>query len=84
MLNFLLGIGFMIIILPIIESVIEVFTLLLEKPKAHLSLEIAKINAEIRKYNDDTPPEEDGGFKILGFAPQDLTEEQETFEGEDN
>lgn len=78
MLNFILGIGFMVFLLPIVESIVETITLFLERFKASWSLEIAKTNSEIRKYNSDSPLDEAGGFKILGF-----TSGQEVEEGED-
>lgn len=73
MINFLFGIIFLVVILPILESINSVITLGLEVIKAKLSLKISKINSQIQES------QQGGESRAIGFQiyEEDIEEDDE-------
>lgn len=65
MLNFIFGILFDEVGLPIIGSIVELIQLAIEKKKGNYALDIAKLNKEVAKLNE--PPQEPVHTVAMGF-----------------
>ena len=73
MINFLFGIIFLVVILPMLESISSIIALGFEVIKAKLSLKISKINSQIQEH------QQGGESRAIGFQiyEEDIEEDDE-------
>jgi len=69
---FLSGVAFVLLVLPVIESLVDLVAIAIEVGKAHLGLKVLKLNAEGRKYTDE---EEEEPQRRIGFYVEDDKED---------
>lgn len=76
---FISGILFYIIVIPVIESIGEILTTLLEIPKGKASAPVLKINKELQELQVDLEKHDDA--VCMGF---DITTSDDYYEDEDD
>lgn len=82
MIKFILGVLFVEVGLPLIDSAVELIQLAIEKRKGDYALEIAKKNKEVREVNNEEKDEDDSVTHVIGFCAP-AKDEEETDEDEE-
>lgn len=74
---FILGIAFIVLILPILQELSELLCLILESAKSVFAKFVAKKNVEIEEINAPEVNTNAIGFEIPSFVEEDEYEEEE-------
>ena len=74
---FILGVAFIVLILPILQELSELLCLILESAKSVFAKFVAKKNVEIEEINAPVVNTNAIGFEIPSFVEEDEYEEEE-------
>jgi hypothetical protein len=74
---FILGVAFIVLILPILQELSELLCLILESAKSVFAKFVAKKNVEIEEINAPEVNTNAIGFEIPSFVEEDEYEEEE-------
>lgn len=77
MIFFILGVAFIVLILPILQELSELLCLILESAKSVFAKFVAKKNVEIEEINAPEVNTNAIGFEIPSFVEEDEYEEEE-------